>query len=224
VRRVVTDQPRPVGTRACHHVQVIHVVARHCHGWSVPAIRHEHDVARPDLGNQVRRAVVTAIDPVVAEARAGRARAELEIVDLLQDALPRLLGVVLVRRVGRPVPGRRQYLAGDQPVGLEGSWSAEVVDLPRAGATATQLHRHLAGRAVASREPLARGRRRQCEPPAMVRADDGARIPGQVGEVGDGAEHSIPARQLEPLVIACHQAGPREGQDQHLLIAGRDHR
>ena len=57
--------------------------------------------------------------------------------------------VVLVRRVGRPVPAGREHLDGDELVAGEGPGRAEVVDLP-AGLTGTaQFDRDALGRAVA---------------------------------------------------------------------------
>ena len=73
------------------------------------------------------------VDPLVSRTLlAGRAFAHLEVVDLFEFGLVRVGLVVLVRRVRRPVAGRRQYLAGDQPVRVERRRHAKVDHPPRA--------------------------------------------------------------------------------------------
>ena len=108
---------------------------------------------RADLGEHVDVGVLVAVDPLVADARPGRAVGDLEVVDLLELALAVARLVVLVRRVRRPVAARREHLAGDQLVGLEAVRRAEVVDLAARLPGAAQLDRHVVGRAVAERQP-----------------------------------------------------------------------
>ena len=168
---VVADEPGPLGTRAGHDVEVVEVVAGRGHRRAVPAVRHEDDVAGAHLGEHVDRPLVGAVDPLVADRararglrRAGR-RCDLEVVDLLElglDARPLL--VVLVRRVGAPVAGRGDDLAGDDRVGVEHAGDAEVADLaatrrrPRAARRA-RLRRPRDGTAACA--VASRGRRRR---------------------------------------------------------------
>ncbi|GAA5772921.1 hypothetical protein Aros01_09484 [Streptosporangium roseum] len=127
-------------------------------------------------------------------------------------------GVVLVRRVGRPVAAGGEHLDRDELVAVEGVRGAEVVDLAAGLAGAADLDRDLARRAVPDRETPARPGGGERE---TARAGDpGGRADGQVGEVADRVEDRGPAVQREPYPVALDLARARQGQDQHLLVAG----
>src|SRR5829696_623255 len=66
VRRVVADQPGPLGARPGHDVEVVEVVAGRGHRRAVPAARDEHRVAGANLGEHLGRAV----HPLVRRAAA----------------------------------------------------------------------------------------------------------------------------------------------------------
>ena len=162
VRRVVADQPGPLGARAGHHVEVVEVVAGRGHRRAVPAVRDQHDVAGAHLGAARRsagpgrcrrpagsRARAPSAPPRPRSSRSPRAR----------DS-PVAVLVVLVRRVRRPVAARGEHLDGDQPVGLEGLGRAEVVDLPAGLPGAAQLDRHVLGRRRSGTAAAARPGRR----------------------------------------------------------------
>ena len=129
VARVVADQPGPLVAGAGHHVQVVQVVAGRGHRRAVPAVRHQHDVARCAPPRRRRWAARRCRRPAGSPPGRGAPVAVappsdlgLEVVDLLELGLdPVALLVVLVRRVGAPVAGRGEHLAGDDRVRLETS-------------------------------------------------------------------------------------------------------
>src|SRR3954471_2470350 len=210
---VVDDEPLPLLTRAGHHVEVVHVVAGRGHRGAVPTVRHEDDVAGPHLGHHVDRPAAGAVDPLVAERPGARRHrrvgaAHLEVVDLLQLALAVLvLLVVLVRRVGGPVPGRCQHLAGDDRVGVEHVRRTEVADLAGGVSGAAELAHPLLGRDAAKRQ-LRLGLGMRHGQAGTRRADDGeaghARHVGKVGRAGERVtapleeEHLFASRRLPP--------------------------
>lgn len=53
MRRIVGGQPHKVLVRACHDVQVVHVVAGSGDAGAVIAVGHESDIAVVDLAAQV---------------------------------------------------------------------------------------------------------------------------------------------------------------------------
>ena len=173
--------------RARHHVEVVQVVAGGGDRRPVPAVRDEHDVARADLGQHVDGAAGSAVDPLVAEPGG------LEVVDLLEFGLVLARLVVLVRRVGRPVPARREHLDGDELVALERLGRAEVVDLPAGLARAAQFHRHRLGRAVAGRQPSLAPGARQGERAAVLGRHRDRGVARRVAEVADAGEHAAPS-------------------------------
>ena len=146
--RVVADQPLAHRAGAGHDVEVVHVVAGRGHGRAVPAVGHQHDVAGAHLRVDVDGPLVRGVDALVADGVRGlrgrfRGHAGLEVVDLLEPGLPLPLLVVLVRRVGGPVPGRSDHLAHDEPVRLQGRGRPEVADLAGAVARTAQLQGRL---------------------------------------------------------------------------------
>src|SRR5262245_30354562 len=130
VRRIVADLPDPLGAGSGHHIEVVHVVAGHRHRGTVPAVWDQNDVAGTNLGEDLDLVARGTGDALVADPGLASPVGDIEVVDLLQHALAGPVLVVLVRRIGRPVAGRRDHLAGDQLVGVEGLRRGEVVDLP----------------------------------------------------------------------------------------------
>src|SRR5207237_7501188 len=85
-------------------------------------------------------AVLRAVETLNAE---GLRRRGAVVVDLLEDDLfRRTVLVVLVGRVARPVPGRRQDLDDEDPLGGKAGLD-HVVDLPRRVASAANFDRDL---------------------------------------------------------------------------------
>src|SRR5208282_3822215 len=155
---------------------------------TVPAVRDEHDVPGADLGQHVDGAAGSAVYPLVADSRG------LEVVDLLELGLVVAYLVVLVRRVGRPVPARREHLDGDELVTLERLGRAEVIDLAAGLTRAAQFHRHRLGRAVAGRQPSGAPRARQGERAAGRGRHRDRGVARRIAEVADTGEHAAPAR------------------------------
>ncbi len=204
-----------------HHVQVVQVIAGHRHRRPVPAVRDDHHVPAAHLGQNVGGALRRAVHPLVGQARPGRPVGHLEVVDLLQDRFARPLGVVLVRRERRPVPGRGEHLAGDQPVGLQDVRGAEVADPPRAGPGAAQLDPDLVRLHVPERESLRLGPGAgQREPAAVPGVDFVGGVPGHVGAVGDRREHVGAAGQVRGPGVGVHAARSGQRQHDHLVAAG----
>src|SRR5258706_306808 len=115
VRRIIVEVPDP--TRSRHHVEVIRRVAM----WNdnrVISARNHHDIVIFDR----HRFVEAAIVGVNALKREALRRLQPVIVDLLERALDRKgVGVMLVWRVARGIPGRGDYFDGEQrpaPPGL----------------------------------------------------------------------------------------------------------
>ena len=73
---VVADQPGPLGAGTGHDVEVVQVVAGGRHRRPVPAVGHQDDVAGADLGEHVDRALVGAVDPLVADGSVDAGQAE----------------------------------------------------------------------------------------------------------------------------------------------------
>lgn len=99
--------------------------------------------------------------------------------------------VVLVRRVRRPVLGRREHLAHDEARGVERLRRAEVVHLTARRARTAQLDRRARGGDVAGRAHVGRGRRRHRD--AAGARDRRGRRGGEVQHVGGAVEHRCPA-------------------------------
>jgi len=76
-------------------------------------VRDQDHVARAHLGQHVDRTGLGAVNPLVGQALG------LEVVDLLEFGLVLAGLVVLVRRVGGPVPARGEHLDRDELVALE---------------------------------------------------------------------------------------------------------
>src|SRR5664279_849710 len=81
---VVADEPLPVGGRAGHHVEVVHVVARRGNYRAVPAMGHEDGIACTDLDQQLEAPNQNSRTRlVIAEtARTGR-----RVSDLIEEKL-----------------------------------------------------------------------------------------------------------------------------------------
>src|SRR5262245_57612200 len=99
----------------------------------VIAVAHGHDVAVRDLYRFVAPAGVHALESVAG------AVAEAEVVHLVEVYLPRwIVGVVLVRRIARPVAARRVDLAQQQAIRRK-LRPDDVDDLARGIAAAADL-------------------------------------------------------------------------------------
>ncbi len=231
MRGVVADEPGAVGARTRHHVEVVEVVAGRRDGGPVVAVRHERDVARAhdgvdrDLARGRRRGVEQAEGIRVRGRVQPATDGGLEVVDLLPPRrLPRLVLVVLVRRVARPVLGGRQHLADDEALGVEGSGRAggpEVVHLAARAAGTAQLDGHvLAGDPVARHGPR---RRRLGDGHAAGSGEHRARVARQVEHVGRPGEDRRAALEVGHALVAVglplpHGEGSRE-RHHHALDA-----
>src|SRR5215212_3149562 len=82
---VVDDLPGPFLARACHHVEVVHVVAGRCYRRPVIPVGDKHDVTAAHLLEDLDRPARCAVHTVIAEAaRIIWAGGDLEVVDLLE--------------------------------------------------------------------------------------------------------------------------------------------
>ena len=116
----------PFALRACHHVEVVRLVAVR-HDDRVIAARHHDDVVILDRERFVERAVVG----VHALEREALRRVEPVIVGFLERAFERqVVGVVLVRRIARRMPARRAHLDDQQMRGRLGL-RQDVADVAR---------------------------------------------------------------------------------------------
>ena len=164
VCRVVADQPGALGARPGHDVEVVQVSVRGRDGGTVPAVRHEHHVAGAHLSDHVDRPVRGAVHPLVPDSIGASlvGRLRLEPVDLLELGFDAgAVGVVLVRRPRAPVAGRRDDLAGDDPVCVEHAGHTEVAHLTRSDSGTSQLDGNLCGGQVPRRDADASTRVRQ---------------------------------------------------------------
>src|SRR6185312_10483316 len=111
VGRVVADDPLPYRPR--HHIEIIEIVAvRRADG--MIAARHEYDIAVFHAYGLIDTPVVR-VDAL--ESKALR-RVEPMVVDLLELRLGgRSIGVMLVRRIARPVSAGSDHLDDENPLG-----------------------------------------------------------------------------------------------------------
>src|SRR5450830_1218900 len=111
VLRVVMKMPGALG--AGHHVEVIGLVAIR-HADRVVTLGHHHQVAVFHRHRLVDAAVV-GVHPLEHETLR---RVDLVVIGFFEKALVRqVVGVVLVRRVARRVPGRRAHFHHQQGMG-----------------------------------------------------------------------------------------------------------
>src|SRR5581483_3091352 len=136
---IVADAPAP--HRPGHHVEIIEIVAvRRAHGM-VPA-RHQHDISVLHTDRLIDAAVI-GVDALEREALR---RVETVVVRLLELSLRRRhIGVVLVRRVARPVSSRGDDLHDEQPLGRLGLRQHVAYEAPVASLAADLLRHALAG-------------------------------------------------------------------------------
>ncbi len=228
VVRVVADPPGPLLARPGHHVEVVHVVRRGGDRRPVPAVRDQHGVAVGHLFQQLDRARLGAVDPLVANgsgaARGGMVsrggRGEPVVVDLLELGLAALCLVVLVRRVGRPVRRRSEHLRRQQLDTFHPAAHAEVVDLPGTRAAAAQRDVHAGRRLVAERHTRAGPRTGQRDGGAVGTEQPHMGFDRQIGGIRHGGENAVPAGQLvgRGTDRDVHPAGQREHD--HLVRTG----
>ena len=174
---------------------------------------HEDDVAIRGCQRFVQRPV-GRVDALEGEALG---LCEAVEVDLLETRLGRrVFGVVLVRRIARPVATRREHLERDQATGLGGG-RKEMVDPARGLAAATRLHDDLVRRhegGAVDRSTRRAGDRdesvgRRSEPDRLTGADqnDRRRRPVEHGLArADNAEIEIPRLDGRAALEHQHQA------------------
>ena len=212
VGRVVAEPPGPDRLGARHDVEVVQGVAGPGDRRPVPAVRDQDHVARAHLGQHVDRAGGRAVDPLVGEALG------LEVVDLLEFGLVLARLVVLVRRVGGPVPARGEHLDRDELVAVERPGRAEVVDLAAGLAGPAQFHRHVLGGTIPGFEPARAAGARDGERAAVPAGHGDGGVARRVAEVADPGEDAAPALQLEGRAVARHGGRPGQRQDQDLVL------
>src|SRR5690606_7055674 len=138
VRRIVREQP--LALRTGHDIQVVQLVAVRRSDRMV-ATRHEHDVAILHRQGFIQRAIV-GIDALESEALR---RIQAMVVSLLERSfLPGHRRVVLVRRIARPVTGRRDHLDDEKTFGGL-RVRKDVAHEARVAAFAAHLVAHLRG-------------------------------------------------------------------------------
>src|SRR5882757_5474123 len=216
---IVDNHPGALGARSCHHVEVVHVIARRRDRRTVVAVRHQHDVAGAHLLEYLDGAVGRAVHPVVAEpARTVGAGRDLEVVDLLELRLGRRVLVVLVRRIARPVPAGGDHLARDQRIGLEDTRGAEVVHLTAAVACTPQLDGHVGGgHAAVGERPFGAG---AADRESAFTAEPVLLPDAEVDHVGGSVEDRRARRQFVGDSVALYGASVDQRKDHHLGVAG----
>src|SRR5581483_8988397 len=165
-----------------------------------------------------RQGLVHAVRETVETLHAeGLRRRRAVVVDLLEDdLLRRIVHVVLVRRIARPVPRRGEHLDDEDP--LRGKAGLDhVVDLPRRVAGAAHLDRDLAGALQHRLEPPLDRAARDRE--LRVAFDPVLGVPRQVERPRQLLEHPRPRPELEPLPVGFDAAPPFEQHDRGLLAA-----
>ena len=101
------------------------------------------------------------------------------------------------------------------------SGRGEVVDLARAVAGAAQLDGYLRTRGRSGRGDGARTGAGQREAAARAGGDLGVGVTRDIGEVGDPAEHAVPAVQFEDLAVCrLHRAAAGQRQHDPLAVPG----
>src|SRR3954453_22215846 len=230
VLRVVGDQPLPLRARAGHHVEVVHVVARRRHRRTMRAMRDQDQVAAAYLREHVDRPIIGSVHPLVSDRivaldtfRYVVGQLQLEVVDLLELALlPRPVLVMLVRRVRRPVPRRRDHFTGDDRVGVEDTRDTEVPDLTGSDARAAQFGLDLIDRDPPER--VIRGCLRMWEgDPGATGAHDGeGGITWDVRQVRRTRENIISTPEGNLLPFDDHLGRSAQREHDVLTVAGVD--
>ena len=228
LRRVVGEGELARARIGRHHVEVVERVAGRRDARAVVARRHEEHVAVAHDHGLVDRAIVgvRAVHGVaVGGIRDPADAADAEVVDLLVVHLALGRGVVLVRRIARPVAVGCQHLAADQLVGaVEDLGHHEVGELPGRLARAAQLDRDVARLDVGGVEAPRCARRGERELAAGRRGDAQLGVDRDVGPVGDACEDALAPVQLEAPALDLDRARAA-GQRQHgdLVRAAREH-
>jgi hypothetical protein len=203
----------PRAHRPGHDVEVVDGVAGRGRD-RVVAARDQHDVAVA----HGQRLVERAVGGVHALEREPLRRADAVVVGLLEEGLlGHRVAVVLVRRVARPVPGRREHLADEQRVGrLVGHQDRADRALVRAVAAGLDRDRgafkHARLRALAGR--------RAAQPDLGVTVDRVLRAGREVDRVGEAGPRIRPAADGPVAVRRAHRAGAGDDDDAQLVCSG----
>ena len=162
-------------------------------------------------------------------------RAELEVVDLLERGLlARQVLVMLVWRIRRPVPGRREDLDGNDAIRLDGMGGAEAVDLARARAgppastppspplppRAANFDRDVLCAQMTQRQSTVAARGRQCETSTVLAAEGHGGVARYACGIGDAAPDIRAPLQVDALPLGLDAARSREREDDDLLVFG----
>src|SRR5215208_5449789 len=203
----------PLTNGSCHDVEVVEVVARRRRDYVV-TLRYEHGIAIVERKRLVELAVL-GVDPLQREALVGF---DLVVVGLLEVPLARrVICVVFVGRVARPVAVRGQNLDHQEPL-CPSVLHEDRTYLPLHVARATNLHLDVLGSY----------HHRVDAPPGRRRGDSNLQPRGglyrvfrtwrQIDRTRRSIEHALPATYVPPLLIFCrHGACPRERDQAHLV-------
>ncbi len=127
---------------------------------------------------------------------------------------------MLVWRIGRPVPCRREDLDGNDAIRLDGMGGAEAVDLARAGAGAANLDRDVPCAQMTQRQSTVAARGRQCETSTELAAEGHVGVAGYVCGIGDAAPDIRAPLQIDALPLGLDAARSRERQEDDFLVLG----
>jgi hypothetical protein len=181
----------------------------------VVAARHQHGLAIAHRQRLVEAAVL-AVDALQREATR---RVDAEVVGLLEQRLGRQrVAVVLVRRVARPVPGRRVHLAHQQRLGPLAAHQ-DRVDRALLRAVPAGLGDDARGRQHARLGTAPRRGVAEAQLGGAADREAGAR--GEVRGVGRAAERALAATEAAPVAVLGGDVDMARDHDDAALALAR---